>query len=148
MIPALSVSYLPSASMLVALMQTSEPFVTEGTGAAWRGLLAIGGVLGLISLLSWLIRRGHLSIGNRAGRSAVSIESAVALGERRSLVIVSVEGRRLMLGLTPTQVSLVTELAPAPKNFGSALAVAENEPRSDFQSGDEQTRPGFQEPRT
>ena len=36
----------------------------------------------------------------------------VPLGDRRSLVIVSVEGRRLLLGLTPAQVSLVTELAP------------------------------------
>jgi flagellar biogenesis protein FliO len=38
----------------------------------------------------------------------------VPLGERRSLVVVSVEGRRLLLGLTPAQVSLVTELAAAP----------------------------------
>jgi flagellar biogenesis protein FliO len=37
----------------------------------------------------------------------------VALGERRSLVIVSVEGRRLLLGLTPTSMSLVAELPSA-----------------------------------
>jgi flagellar biogenesis protein FliO len=43
----------------------------------------------------------------------MTIESATPLGERRSLVIVKVEGRRLLLGLTPMNVSLVTELAPA-----------------------------------
>jgi flagellar biogenesis protein FliO len=38
------------------------------------------------------------------------VETAIPLGERRSLVIVSVEGRRLLLGLTSTNISLVTEL--------------------------------------
>jgi flagellar biogenesis protein FliO len=38
------------------------------------------------------------------------VETAIPLGERRSLVIVSVEGRRLLLGLTTTNISLVTEL--------------------------------------
>jgi flagellar biogenesis protein FliO len=44
----------------------------------------------------------------------VKVEGAVPLGERRALMVVSVEGRRLLLGLTPMSVSLVTELAPQP----------------------------------
>ncbi|MEZ5284212.1 MAG: flagellar biosynthetic protein FliO [Vicinamibacterales bacterium] len=63
-----------------------------------------------------LLRRGTLL---RTGRQAVNVESAVALGERRSLVIVEVEGRRLLLGLTPVQVTLVTELERP--SFASAL---------------------------
>ncbi len=43
------------------------------------------------------------------------------LGERRSLVIVAVEGRRLLLGLTPTQISMVTELGPV-RSFEQQLA--------------------------
>ena len=35
------------------------------------------------------------------GSRAIAVETAVPLGERRSLVIVAVEGRRLLLGLTP-----------------------------------------------
>jgi flagellar biogenesis protein FliO len=54
----------------------------------------------------------------RQGRSLVKVEGAVPLGERRSLMIVSVEGRRLLLGLTPMQVSLVTELSAAPPASG------------------------------
>ena len=47
------------------------------------------------------------------------------LGERRSLMVVAIEGRRLLLGLTPMQVSLVTELTPpspdaASTGFGAA----------------------------
>jgi len=78
-------------------------------------------VLGLVALLAWLVRRGALTLPGRRGRSPVIVETAVPLGERRSLVIVAVEGRRLLLGLTPASVSLVTELAGGAQSFGQAV---------------------------
>jgi flagellar protein FliO/FliZ len=75
-------------------------------------MLAVLIVLALVATLAWLARRGTFA-GLKAANRAVAIETAVSLGERRSLVIVAVEGRRLLLGLTPQQVSLVTELGPA-----------------------------------
>jgi len=78
-----------------------------------NGFLAVLIVLGLVTVLAWLLRRG--SLGALTGRGgAITVETAVALGERRSLVIVPVEGRRLLLGLTPTTMSLVTELHTPP----------------------------------
>ncbi len=78
-----------------------------------NGFLAVLIVLGLVAALAWLLRRG--SLGALTGRGgAMTVETAVALGERRSLVIVAVEGRRLLLGLTPTTMMLVTELQPPP----------------------------------
>jgi flagellar protein FliO/FliZ len=89
--------------------------------AAVRALLATVAVLALIGGLAWLVRRGTLSLPGRRGPQALLIESAVPLGDRRSLVIVSVEVRRLLLGLTPTQVSLVTELGTPAAGFAVAL---------------------------
>jgi len=66
-------------------------------------------VLALVGGLAWLVRRGPLA-RFAAGGKPVAVETAIPLGERRSLVIVSVEGRRLLLGLTSTNISLVTEL--------------------------------------
>jgi flagellar protein FliO/FliZ len=83
--------------------------------SAFRGLIATAAVLGLIALLAWLLRRGTLVWPGRTDGAPVAIERAVPLGDRRSLVIVSVEGRRLLLGLTPAQVTLVTELGPSPR---------------------------------
>jgi flagellar protein FliO/FliZ len=74
--------------------------------------------LAVLGGLAWLLRRGAAT---RRSRLPVSVETAVPLGERRSLVIVAVEGRRLLLGLTPGQVSLVTELQPP---FREALESA------------------------
>jgi flagellar protein FliO/FliZ len=74
-----------------------------------RMFVALAVVLGLLLALAWLLRKGV--IGRRSS-GALSIETALALGDRRSLVIVSVEGRRLLLGLSSAHVGLVTELRP------------------------------------
>jgi len=83
------------------------------TGLGPQSLLAVLIVLGLVGALAWLARRGAFN-AIRKGARTVLVETAVPLGERRSLVIVSVEGRRLLLGMTPGQISMVAELAPAP----------------------------------
>ena len=71
-------------------------------------------VIGLLGGVIWMLRRGSFGLAGGRGRTAIAIETATSLGERRSLVIVKVEGRRLLLGLTPQAVSLVSELAPVP----------------------------------
>lgn len=97
--------------MLAALAQS--PLVTDpvSTGAV-RGVVGTVVVLGLLVFLAWLVRRGTIALPGRRATDAVRVESIVPLGDRRSLIVVAVDNRRLLLGLTPTQVSLVTELGP------------------------------------
>lgn len=77
-------------------------------------------VIGLLSLFVWVLRRGMLRTGPFAPRSSIVVETAVALGDRRSLVIVAVEGRRLLLGLTAGSMSLLADLAPAKRDGGAS----------------------------
>jgi flagellar protein FliO/FliZ len=109
-------------TLLVLLQQAAEPAwpSSDGLGAV-RGLVSVAVVIALLGLFVWLVRRGTFG-GTALRRSAaVSVETAVPLGERRSLVIVTVDGRRLLLGLTPMQVSVLTELVPRPPAFDSTL---------------------------
>jgi flagellar protein FliO/FliZ len=109
---------------------TPDPSAVPGLagGEVMRGLLAVFVVFGLLGLLAWAGKRGLLGGLPRQGKSAVKVESAVPLGERRSLMIVSVEGRRLLIGLTPMQVSLVTELSAARESFDDTLARSVSSP--------------------
>jgi flagellar protein FliO/FliZ len=66
-------------------------------------------VLALVAALAWLVRRGPLARLAQNGKPVV-VETAIPLGERRSIVIVTVEGRRLLLGLSTSNVSGVPEL--------------------------------------
>jgi flagellar protein FliO/FliZ len=90
------------------------------TGLGLQSFFAVLVVLALVAALAWLVRRGAFG-ALRGGNRAITVETAVPIGERRSLIIVAVEGRRLLLGLTPTQISMVTELGAAP-SFEQQLA--------------------------
>jgi flagellar biosynthetic protein FliO len=110
---------------LQAAIGTSGPGWTVGQATPTIGLgnlAAVALVLVVLGGLAWLVRRGTIRLPGRRREQAVSVETAVSLGDHRSLVIVAVEGRRLLLGLTPGQVSLVTELQAAPPAFDAALS--------------------------
>lgn len=80
---------------------------------ATRAVLSFGAVLVVLAVFVWALRRGSLRLSRFAPRGAVSVETAVSLGERRSLAIITVEGRRMLIGLTPAAISLITDLGPA-----------------------------------
>lgn len=85
-----------------------------------RMLGASAVVIGLLLGTLWLLKRGA---GRSRNARGFAIEAALPLGERRSLAIVTIEGRRLLLGLAPNHVSLVTELS-ASQTFEDAVSRA------------------------
>ena len=84
-----------------------------GAALTLRALASFAIVIGLLLAFVWILRRGSFNLAGGRARAIIAIETAASLGDRRSLVIVNVEGRRLLLGLAPGAVSLVSELAPA-----------------------------------
>lgn len=93
-----------------------------------QSVLVTVAAIAVLAAAAWLLRRGTAL---RRPNQAIAVETAMPLGERRSLVIVAVEGRRLLLGLTPGQVSLVTELRPP---FGAALERSLSDPAAGAES--------------
>lgn len=93
--------------MFVALQQTEVPIGVDRPMVSLQALLTTAIVVVLVAAAAWVLRK---TTALRRAQLPIVVETAVALGERRSLVVVSVEGRRLLLGLTPTSVGLVTEL--------------------------------------
>jgi len=68
-------------------------------------LLAAGGV--------WLLLRRRAGPGFLAGRAAhkLQIEETRSLGNRQYLVVAVYEGQKLLLGVTPGQIQLLTPLS-------------------------------------
>lgn len=105
---------------VIAQSAAAGSAVPELLPSVGRVALALVLVLGLLAGLAWLLRRGVIA---RRGTAALNIETALPLGDRRSLVIVAIEGRRLLVGLAPNHVSLLTELGKAP-SFDAAISSA------------------------
>lgn len=90
-----------------------DPTSTGVPALPWlEAIVATVIVLALLAATLWLLRKGLTRRG--AGVAAMHVEASLSLGERRSLVVVHVEGRRLLVGLAPGQVRLVTELGAPP----------------------------------
>ena len=110
-----------------AFADVASPSGPDLLPSFWRAGFALIVVVGVLAAALWALRRNAPAL---RGKRAMVVESALALGERRSLAIVSVEGRRLLVGLAPGQVSLVTELRPV-ESFHEAVDRAMNqEPRA------------------
>lgn len=93
-----------------------------GSLALLRSAVSFAAVLALLAGFVWLLRRGSLRLSRLAPRGAIFVETATSLGDRRSLAIVSVEGRRLLVGLTPAAISFIADLAARSDVAGSSDA--------------------------
>jgi flagellar protein FliO/FliZ len=111
-------------SKVLALQQATDALPDPASLAfGLRPWLALVLVLALLAATVWVLRA---TAATRRSRQALAVESALSLGEKRSLVIVSVEGRRLLVGVAPGGVSLVTELhAPFTEALAQSMQAGE-----------------------
>lgn len=85
-----------------------------GDVLSFKAFLSLASVLAVLLGAVWFLKRGVFHLAALKRRSPIQVETAASLGERRSLAIVSVEGRRLLIGLTPSAVSFISDLGVAP----------------------------------
>ncbi|QHM73238.1 flagellar biosynthetic protein FliO [Mixta intestinalis] len=82
----------------------------------------IGGAMALVILLifacAWLARRSGLASRLRADGNMIAIKASYSLGQRERLVVVEVDGERLLLGVTPGAITRLGRLsAPVPQEL-------------------------------
>lgn len=80
---------------------------TSGTGLGdmVMGLMA---VLGLIVLLAWVGKR--LNVNGVTANQSLKLQSVLSLGTKEKIAIINVEGKRLLVGITPHSINVLSEL--------------------------------------
>jgi flagellar protein FliO/FliZ len=80
---------------------------TTERGSLLFGLLVplIAVTLAMVAMLWWLKRGKALS-----GSGPLKVVQAVAVGARERVVVLDAQGRRLVLGVTPSKIELIAEL--------------------------------------
>jgi len=113
-----------AAASAAAAQQSANPPANDqlpsltsfGTGDLWSSLGRLGltlvAVLGLIWVTMWVARR--VLKGRIAGRgeSGLRVRERLFLAPKKSIEVVSVGERVLVLGVTENHISMLTELAP------------------------------------
>lgn len=98
-----------------------------GFSQLWRfkGLSIMALIIVGVSLLALLARRFGWLVRSRGSSGAtIRLVSTRALGDKRAIAVVEVEGRRLVVGMTPHQMTLLASL-PEPAEESKMRALAE-----------------------
>ena len=105
------------------LESRGEAKSTSSVGSMVIGLAA---VLGVIFLLAWLSKR--FNIGAPGGNSNMRVISAMSVGQKEKVILVEVEGEKLLLGVTPHQISRLKEFGKSGDSAATDRTVNETEP--------------------
>lgn len=77
-----------------------------------RMSLALGFVIGLIFISAWLLKK--MSKGgfweNQANSGQIQVLTRTPLGDKRYLMVVAIAEKTLLLGVTPQNITLLSEL--------------------------------------
>ncbi len=117
---------------MLPVHQAHQGFVANSPLPSSSSLLGVAlslvFVLALVLFLAWLARRTRI-LGVWQG-GPMQIRATLALGHRERLVLVEVDGRRLLLGVTQEQVRMLLELdavtsanEPSQEDFVSRLSA-------------------------
>ena len=105
-----SVSLLLAAAGVQAA--EGEAVVVSPLAATGKVAFFLVLVLALILLLAWLARQTRMGSWQMQQRQTITMKTLASmnLGIKERLVVVEVDGRRLLLGVTPQQINTLAEL--------------------------------------
>ncbi len=89
-------------------------------GSTIRMVGSLAVVLGLIFLVLWVVRRFFTQRPLVAGGQVISVLAARHIAPKKQIVIVEVEGQKLVLGLSGDSITYLTRLGPPAGDGGSA----------------------------
>ena len=80
-------------------------------GSVITGLLAFGGVIGLIVVMGKVAKRKRLGqVGADRGRGPLKVTQRIALGQKANIFVIDAGEKRLLVGVSGTQLQLLGEL--------------------------------------
>jgi len=96
---------------LSAVEKTSEKItkVPSMAGSVMSVVIALIFIIIVILVCAWLLRR--LGGNQFHGNSAIEVKASHMLGTKERLVIIKVDGRHLLLGVTPQNIQRLDELS-------------------------------------
>jgi flagellar protein FliO/FliZ len=132
--PAVAGAFMPLAAAVSAFAAEGEaagPLPGEYSwGGYFYGIGALCLILALLYALLWLMRRSgkfrFLPAHDALSREALRLEARLPLGPRQGLVVVRFLNKRVLLGVTERQITLLSEadIHDEPSKFSKTLEDA------------------------
>jgi flagellar biosynthetic protein FliO len=101
----------PAAAAMAAAKKPTAGY--DLVGSSIRMVGALGVVLGLIVLVLWVARRFFTQRPLMAGGQSISVVAARHIAPKKQIMIVEIEGQKLVLGLSGDSITYLTRLPAA-----------------------------------
>lgn len=90
------------------------------TSSIWRLFLALGLLIALIPLVIWGLKRLQ-GLQHKLSKSEITLVSTQSVGPKERLLLVEVDGRRLLLGATSQSITCLKELNGSGGQFADLM---------------------------
>ncbi len=117
--------------MAVSYVQAATPQEMPTTYSIWKVVLSLAFIVVFIPACLWLVKKLQVT-QMRFGQSDIRIVSSQSLGAKEKIVLVEVEGERVLLGVTSQSINHLKSFSSNGKAF--AQMMSETEPSSDIKT--------------
>ncbi len=93
----------------VAVAQTATGVDLLSPALVWRSVGSLAVVLGALVVFLWLLKR----FTPLAGHESLHLVAALSIGPRERLLLIEVQGERLLIGATPQHIQLIHHFSAA-----------------------------------
>ncbi|MGJ0627745.1 flagellar biosynthetic protein FliO [Xenorhabdus bovienii] len=103
--------------------QTASPEPLPASQTLMQVSSALGGILLLIFVMTWLIRRLGLAPAKNKNHRLLNVKASCSLGPKERVVVLEIEDSWLVLGVTPQQINVLHQMPVPPDNAEKGTAL-------------------------
>lgn len=103
------------------------------TSSIWKVVISLIFVIAFIPACLWLMKRFQFA-QMKLGQSGISIINVQSLGAKEKLMLIEVEGERLLIGVTSHSISHLRSFPSKTNSFASMMEEVDRENSSDHKS--------------
>ncbi|WP_245959144.1 flagellar biosynthetic protein FliO [Marinomonas pollencensis] len=112
--------------MAVSYVQAAVPEPISTTYSIWKVVLSLAFIVVFIPACLWLVKKMQVT-QMRFGQSDIKVVSSQSLGTKEKIVLVEVEGEKILLGVTSQSIHHLKSFSSNSKAFAQAMSEAETE---------------------
>ena len=120
-------------SMAVSYVQAAIPQEISTTYSIWKVVLSLAFIVVFIPACLWLVKKLQVT-QMRFSQSDIRIVSSQSLGTKEKIVLVEVEGEKILLGVTSQSINHLKSFSSNSKAFAQAMSEVETDQLGDMNS--------------
>lgn len=90
------------------------------TSSIWKVVVSLIFIIAFIPVCMWLMKRFQL-VQMKLGQADIKVVSAQTLGAKEKLMLIEVDGERILIGVTATTITHIKNISSKSKSFASVM---------------------------